>query len=122
MRRCRRVSSAAEPRSIRAAGSGRDSVRDDGIDAEFAGAGADRARTLAGAAARATIFHDSFGGIHSGHRVGTGAITGATRHASLEAVSTFVRHGKFPTTSSDRSLVAKTASHHNGESVSGVYT
>src|SRR5215467_10766715 len=98
------------------------SVRDDGIDADFAGAGADRARTLAGAAARATIFHDPFGGIHSTHRVGPSAITGATRHASLETMSTFVRHGRFPPASIDWSLVAQKASHHNGESVCCAYT
>src|SRR6476469_18374 len=121
MRRYRRESSACAAVSVHATRSGKSLLSDDGIDDDFAGAGADRAGTLTGAAARATIFHDSFGKIRSRDRVRTGAITGATRHASLEAVSTFVRHGKFPPAAIDRVFV-KTASHHNGESRICVYT
>ena len=92
----------AVPRSIHATRSEGSLLSDDGIDDDFAGAGADRAGTLTGAAARFTIFDDSFGGIHSRDRVRTDAITGATRYASLEAVFTFVRHGKFPPASIDQ--------------------
>jgi hypothetical protein len=102
MRRYRRGSSVgAVPGTFARETGGRGSIGEDGVDADFAGAGADRTRTLTGAAARATIFHNPFGGVHSGDRVGAGAITGPTRHASLEAVSTFVRHGTLSAASID---------------------
>lgn len=78
------------------AGEGAGSISADCLGANFPGAGADRAGTFTGAAARAAIFHDSFGGIHAGHRVSAGPIARATRHAPLEAISTLVRHRKIP--------------------------